>query len=134
VRFAGPPMNGPGTPGGGPPPGYGSPSTFPGAPPPLRFAPSGPTVPAPPPGTSLTLTLAPPFSSFRLETHEISFSSNFDDVGFRPPPGAQGMGFPPPGGAAVSSSSSPPPPPPAKSSANLINGLNPERAKMLGLI
>ena len=56
-------------------------------------------------------------------------------LGFRPPPGApqSGMGFPPPG---VAASSSPPPPPPARgeSGAKLINGLNPERARMLGMI
>lgn len=60
-------MNGPGTPGGGPPPGYGSPSTFPGAPPPLRFAPSGPTVPAPPPGTPTLLSLSFPFSALEAK-------------------------------------------------------------------
>ncbi|GAA5902058.1 Yhc1p [Sporobolomyces salmoneus] len=121
VRFAGPPMtsNGfPGSPAAGPPPGYGSPSPFPpppgvGAPHPLRFAPSGPGIgggmPAPPPG-------------------------------FRPPPGI-GAGQPsysaPPTmtmtGASASASAGSPPPPPADK-GKLVNGLNPERAKMLGLI
>ncbi|GAA5924871.1 Yhc1p [Sporobolomyces koalae] len=109
MRFAGPPSTGfPGSPAPGlPPPGagaYGSPA------PPLRFPPPAGlgAMPAPPPG-------------------------------FRPPPGFAAAA-PPNTGATISAppapataSSSSPPPPPA-SNAKLINGLNPERAKMLGLI
>ncbi|GAA5870991.1 hypothetical protein JCM16303_001653 [Sporobolomyces ruberrimus] len=114
MRFAGPPMAGfPGSPAAPAPGGYGSPfPPAPGGPPPLRFAPSGPTVnggavPAPPPG-------------------------------FRPPPGMPAPSFSappqlaaPPLSATTASASSPPP---AANKANLVNGLNPERAKMLGLI
>lgn len=116
MRFAGPPMMNT----NGPPVGYGSPFPPPpgvgGSPAaPLRFAPSGPTVvgngSAPAPGPP------PP--------------------GFRPPPGMPQPSYsaPPTTTTMVSSSSaSSPPPPAAANGAKLINGLNPERAKMLGLI
>lgn len=107
MRFAGPPMA---TNGGLPPPGTGYGSPFPppsgGGPPPLRFAPSGPTVQGAAP-------LPPP--------------------GFRPPPG-----MPQPSYSAapttVTPSVAPSSPPPPADKAKLVNGLNPERAKMLGLI
>lgn len=71
VRFAGPPMAGfPGSPAAPAPGGYGSPfPPAPGGPPPLRFAPSGPTVnggavPAPPPGKEAHLLPTISCSSF----------------------------------------------------------------------
>ncbi|GAA5955519.1 hypothetical protein JCM3765_006802 [Sporobolomyces pararoseus] len=105
MRFAGPPMAN----GGGPPAGYGSPFPPPvGSPAPLRFAPSGPTVN----GAGLGGPPAPP-------------------PGFRPPPGMPQPSYAAPPTSTMASS---PPPPAAANGAKLINGLNPERAKMLGLI
>ncbi|GJN87966.1 hypothetical protein Rhopal_000921-T1 [Rhodotorula paludigena] len=141
MRFAGPPMGGlPGSPApgmgmGGPPPPMGFPpgpggGTPGGGPPPMRFGAGGPPPPQPnfggPPGGAGFGGAPPP--------------------GFRPPPG----GMPPPGffppGAPGATASAPPAPapgpdaPPAAGGGGgggggkLINGLNPERARMLGMI
>ncbi|GAA5846026.1 hypothetical protein JCM3766R1_001342 [Sporobolomyces carnicolor] len=115
VRFAGPPIAN-GFPGMPPAPG-GPPMGPPGA-----GAYGSPFPPSLPPGGAAG---APP---------PIRFVPSGPTVGagqatFSAPP----TGPPPPAAAAAASASSPPPPPPA-SNAKLINGLNPERAKMLGLI
>ncbi|GAA5821531.1 hypothetical protein JCM10212_000138 [Sporobolomyces blumeae] len=152
MRFAGPPIPGlTGSPAGPPafPPTPVNGAAGPGA---IRFG-AGPMPPqpnfgAPPNGAPMP----PPGAFFPGRSWGGGKCAAISDLtshgrysGFRPPPG---MPFPPPSVAPQPSASSPPPPaaagagatpggpPPAAGGggAKLINGLNPERAKMLGLI
>ncbi|GAA5864653.1 hypothetical protein JCM3774_006027 [Rhodotorula dairenensis] len=158
--MGGGPMGGPGF--GGPPPGMGGPPGMgmggPGAPP-MRFAPpqqqfGGPGGPPgmggpPPPGMPMPPPgfrpppggMPPPF----LPPGAATMSAG--PTGALPPPPSMQSGFPPTQ-AGMNASPSPAPsasasasaaagagsPPPPAGGAKLINGLNPERARMLGLI
>ncbi|GAA6038535.1 hypothetical protein JCM8097_004618 [Rhodosporidiobolus ruineniae] len=160
LRFANPASAAPppGAMGGGPPPGSGpgTPMGGGGGPPPMRFG-SGPIPAQPqfgspmgagppgmgmggPPGMGGGGFGGPPPPGFGGPG-----GAPAPPPGFRPPPGfpmSSGPGGPPPpgfNGPPGGGAGGPPPPAPAPAAdgappAKLINGLNPERARMLGLI
>ncbi|CEQ39098.1 SPOSA6832_00622 [Sporobolomyces salmonicolor] len=130
VRFAGPPIPGlPGSP--APPPPFGSPfpapgTGTPGGPPPMRFG-SGP-IPAqphfgqgpPPMGMGGPPGMPPPPAFFPQAPQQGATVSSG--------PSGMGMGGPPPSGPGGDAGGG------GGGGTKLINGLNPERARLLGLI
>ncbi|KAM0792865.1 hypothetical protein ACM66B_002628 [Microbotryomycetes sp. NB124-2] len=115
---------------GGPPPQFGGPprGNF-GGPPPMRFG-NGPA--------GFQQGPPPPSGGFNGPPQGMGYNQG-PPQGFRPPPGmAPPPGFfgngPPPPQQQFNQGPPPPPPQAGGEPAKLVNGLNPERARMLGLM